>query len=576
VIDQEQAKERRMSGFAGLFQSAQKKRAEAKIAPKEEPKIEEEKKRPLPSPSNNARQNTKRRKGEGPSPEVLELSRQLKELSRQKRLDEALALFKKSDITDEHHACILVDCCARCGAVEEAEQIVQNASFVNVEMQTALLKGYAHSGYMHKADSLFHNMCWNSDKKLLPNVRTLNTVLRGCLWTAVSRNHHGKLAGGVITSERIWKLFKKHVGINHVDPSSYEYSITLLCQALRIDEAKERMEDFLNVCNVRMKGKANFVGGNQTDLETIAVIFLALGRAYAIQGQTDETWVACQRTLNAVKGSLAKLGLEQTKDGDKVSSGGKRAWKSQNNDADVNARREASNAAFRKHKLSELEADTRKLLATRKQKGEMSTQILSRRLVTHMLYFSGGGTTDMAAIEAKKKKKTSDGLKETITSSYFSFGLSELVAGPKEQEPNCSQIYRRIMNDEHIFDKHGSLDFDKLFPEIKPIDIELGAGFGDWIVQRAQNDRSRNFLAVELRADRVYQIFCRATLESSPPLDNVCAVGCESGSFLLNSVREASVSNIFVNHPEPPTQVRLQMLLHILYNCVARYEYPVF
>lgn len=65
---------------------------------------------------------------QGPSDEALRLSEELKELSRQKKLDEALALYRspdKQNIVDGHHACIVVDCCSRCGRVDEGERIVK-------------------------------------------------------------------------------------------------------------------------------------------------------------------------------------------------------------------------------------------------------------------------------------------------------------------------------------------------------------------------------------------------------------------------------------------------------------------
>lgn len=55
-----------------------------------------------------------------PSGEALKLSERLKELSRQKKLDEALKVYfdKSNDrILDGHHACIIIDCCARCGSI---------------------------------------------------------------------------------------------------------------------------------------------------------------------------------------------------------------------------------------------------------------------------------------------------------------------------------------------------------------------------------------------------------------------------------------------------------------------------
>ena len=92
-----------------------------------------------------------------------------------------------------------------------------------------------------------------------------------------------------------------------------------------------------------------------------------------------------------------------------------------------------------------------------------------------------------------------------------------------------------------------------------PIDVELGAGLGDWIVQQALANPNRHYVPVEIRADRVARTFAKMALssvaESEPrPISNLCCVRAESELFLNNRVRPKSVSRIFVNHPEPPTQ----------------------
>lgn len=74
-----------------------------------------------PLSSHQSKQNKVLRKPRGrPSQEALALSAKLKEFSAQKRLQDALELYwdESSDkIRDTHHACILVDCSARCGAI---------------------------------------------------------------------------------------------------------------------------------------------------------------------------------------------------------------------------------------------------------------------------------------------------------------------------------------------------------------------------------------------------------------------------------------------------------------------------
>jgi tRNA G46 methylase TrmB len=93
----------------------------------------------------------------------------------------------------------------------------------------------------------------------------------------------------------------------------------------------------------------------------------------------------------------------------------------------------------------------------------------------------------------------------------------------------------------------------------RPLNIELGAGSGDWIVSQAQHNKLEDYVSVELRADRVAQTFAKCMMNMSKdemikPLENVCCVGAECGSFLRDRTIDGSVSSIYVNHPEPPTQ----------------------
>jgi hypothetical protein len=55
-----------------------------------------------------------------PCPAALRLSEELRTLSRNKDLKGALELYRdqsKDSIRDGHHACIVVDCCSRCGSI---------------------------------------------------------------------------------------------------------------------------------------------------------------------------------------------------------------------------------------------------------------------------------------------------------------------------------------------------------------------------------------------------------------------------------------------------------------------------
>ncbi|GKY95590.1 hypothetical protein MPSEU_000520300 [Mayamaea pseudoterrestris] len=514
-----------------------------------------------------------KRKRQPVSQEARALSAQLKDLSRHKRLDQVLQLYWNAEDRDAHHACMVIDCCARCGDVSEAERVFDEAmlrrdtSFSNIEMHTALLKAYAHSGLMVKADALFARMC-ERQSRIFPNVRTLNTLLRGCLWTAACL-HENVVIGGVVTSEMAWKSYVSKSGQVTLDCSSYEYSISLLCQALRVQDAMDRIEMFMKRYEISFKGKAGFRGGDHTSLETLAVVYLSLAKAFGLLGRWNDTWTACQRVLSATDGSRARLVVASTSNVAvsearlKQTTGGKRSW---NSASDGSSQRTASNSSFRAHRLSELEWEARTILKLRTDGviNRISHESLASCLLTRLLYFSGGGTTDLNStatkLDAVNDRTTQQ--RSLLAPAWYSFGLCTLVDMHSRgftqtgMTPDPQEIYKLFRLDEdmkRIIRDDGRVDFNNLFSDgSQPIDLELGSGFGEWIAKQAQTNPLRNYIAVELRADRVSHILCKLSLLLG--LRNVCVVGSDCAKFFRMHMPPARISNVYVNHPEPPTQ----------------------
>lgn len=505
-----------------------------------------------------------RRQRKPPSREALALSARLKELSSQKRLDEALQLYndKANDsIRDSHHACSVIDCASRCGDILQGENVLKgmksSAMPITTETYTALLKGYSHAGMLHKGAKLYSELCEQTN----PNVRSLNTLLRGCLWTAATLES-GHVAGGIVTSQVAWKQAGKYI----VDTSSFEYYVTQLCQALRLEEAEteiHRLKQIMKIQTIRGKKADTFEAEDSSALESLAVCMLSLTRAQALLGR-DEMRRTGKSTLKAVEG--AKAGVSTgTSSG---AQGGKRAWKK-----NVDEQRAVSNTLYRGHRLTELRNETTAVVESRKSgnpKLADAARTLCNLLMTRLFYFSGGGTTgtvDLGQPQKKGKGATELIFQQLMTTRWLSFGLKEAFSVLKEFEEEYEVLSSRecnlIVNElslDHLctFDKCGFLNFSGLFDHgdsrgVRPLDIEMGSGFGDWAYYQAKNKPHRDFVAVELRADRVAQTFARIVLNSKS-MSNLACVGAECGSFLKSWVRKDSVSTIFVNHPEPPTQ----------------------
>lgn len=342
--------------------------------------------------------------------------------------------------------------------------------------------------------------------------------------------------------------------------------------------------------------------------EALAVVYLALGRAHAILNQGEASIQACQSSMDYAATSRKAL-LSGTYSSSKqpkahqrrhlvlfcggltrlsafslavhVEKRGRRECDGQGDD-----RRAESNAVYRQHRLSEIETEARTIVVICQscvRDGALAARDLTRRLSTRLVYLSGGGTTTKP--DGNSDPPTGDWQsprlvqRDLVNSLYFSFGLSAMATRlgiPIATTPamaltkkECNRILGAVGLQGGIVNDDGTLSLHRIFsagigattskkkrkPKAQRIEVELGAGFGDWIVRKATEDPSTNYIAVELRADRVAQILARTTILSlNTPINNLCVVGGESGRVLSKFFSPGSVHTVYVNHPEPPTQ----------------------
>jgi hypothetical protein len=88
------------------------------------------------------------------------------------------------------------------------------------------------------------------------------------------------------------------------DVSSYEYSIILLCQALRTADAETRIAEMKTAFNLP---DGDGLDHDQSVTEALAVVHLALSRAYAMLGRGKDAISACDMCLRFSKSSRAAL-----------------------------------------------------------------------------------------------------------------------------------------------------------------------------------------------------------------------------------------------------------------------------
>jgi pentatricopeptide repeat protein len=253
------------------------------------------------------------------------LNKEISAYARQKNLTGAMESFRTAQEKgwlNTHTFSGIINAHIRCGDVEGAEsmfRLLQRTKGVRMDVIscTTMLKGYSSVGNIAAARQLMEDM-FAANPKVMPNVRTVNTFLRGCL-----------LAGSVQESETMLAHCQRTFALTP-DASTWEYVVTLLCQGLRVDKAAPLVG--------RLRGDASLsLGGG------VRGMLVSLARACALLGE-DKT---CLRALRGATELLEKEEAEDVRDelrdeledededeeqgrGEREVTGGKRAWKTRN------------------------------------------------------------------------------------------------------------------------------------------------------------------------------------------------------------------------------------------------------
>ena len=125
------------------------------------------------------------------------------------------------------------------------------------------------------------------------------------------------------------------------------------------------------------------------------------------------------------------------------------------------------------------------------------------------------------------------------------------LKAPFSFEERRPSILERILYVPTYYAKHGEFSFptwQELFGNDHPVHIEYCSGNGEWILERAKAHPEVNWVAVEIRFDRVRKIHSKRTNEKVTNLFIVCG---EAQVFTREYLHSNSVEMMYVNFPDP-------------------------
>jgi len=115
------------------------------------------------------------------------------------------------------------------------------------------------------------------------------------------------------------------------------------------------------------------------------------------------------------------------------------------------------------------------------------------------------------------------------------------------EERRCLFSDNVVFIPEH-FDRHDLWTFPVLFAREAPLFIEYCSGNGAWVLQKAQEQPDKNWIAVERDFERVRKIW---TKRQNLGVDNLVIVFGEALVFSRHYMLKNQVDALYINFPDP-------------------------
>jgi len=129
----------------------------------------------------------------------------------------------------------------------------------------------------------------------------------------------------------------------------------------------------------------------------------------------------------------------------------------------------------------------------------------------------------------------------------------EDLKSPFKWDARCVLIKDRIWYVPDYYDRYEEFKFpgwqsEQIFKNDHPIKVEYCSGNGTWIAAKAEADKNANWVAVELRFQRIRKIGSKI---HNLQLDNLFAICGEAYNVTHRYFPSDCVDEIFINFPDP-------------------------
>ncbi len=122
---------------------------------------------------------------------------------------------------------------------------------------------------------------------------------------------------------------------------------------------------------------------------------------------------------------------------------------------------------------------------------------------------------------------------------------------PYTWEERQPAIHEGVLFIPDYYDKHTEWAFpswETLFGNNHSVIIEYCTGNGTWIAEKAAQNKSQNWVAVEWRFERVQKIWLKKTKRH---IDNLFIVCGDAQIFIRDYLKDHRVDGVYVNFPDP-------------------------